>query len=686
MLSGDARRRLLAKALRAPEPPSAVGGESAVAECSDDALESAGPFGRLSSEVIGAIFAHVAHYESHARLGLETHASAFRAAVDVRHAALVCRYVLWVFRSACSKLRLEVVGRMCTVLTPSTARRERAEYAYYEQVLREERSRFHLRLFEGAVNALVCHCTGEHCLSARRNHNLVVSAPSQARSEALRRASGEQRPRVKVVWRSCSQSVVASSESAAAAILLESSDHHREPRFRSGGAQGPPAPLRRQSLFGPPGLLPFDVYEAADREALLNAASGVLVVQNVPRSEATSQFESRPTHAVPLALKSQDPALIVTRMRLSACGQWLVTVAVTRTIVDPIEQGGGYGEVRVFALGANSALALAHGRTGQLVAVTGGMAHNIYEHSASGSGDESFGGSAVDAWFSDDATRLAVLDCSDARRGVHVCPHNAGVVRHPVLIEYRLSAPHASEGRLFVPDRATHHFARIARSETPFCDHSVVDSAVSSSGKGVVVIWNWQISPIPGTHGLNVQHYDLARREWEPVSRSRENIWFGHWVSRRVAITPHSDIIVVLMQAFGAQDMRLDVCARGLDQSERASEYDGCDEREFGPPYVLTRRLNLTAYAMPTVLSCVGCLMTPSPCGRFVLCVFRGGGGGGRGGAGGVYVLDLGEAAGGGALQSVWIPALSYALPIGVSWSPEGMWLQTHLGVLLVGA
>ena len=78
------------------------------------------------------------------------------------------------------------------------------------------------------------------------------------------------------------------------------------------------------------------------------------------------------------------------------------------------------------------------------------------------------------------------------------------------------------------------------------------------------------------------------------------------------------------------------------------------------------------------------CSATASPCGRFVLFVFKSASNH-LNSSGGVYVVDLGEKPMAQALSYVWMPALSYALPNDLSWNRAGLWLQTHTGVLLVG-
>jgi hypothetical protein len=698
---GEGRRRLLVAALRAPPtPPDPLAGEGLeIKECAHTALLSAGLFGILSSELVTKVLTHVSQYACKGHLGSDLHTVAVEASEHVRDAALACRYLLWVFRSASHRLRLEVVGRLCTALTPSTRLREAEAdgVPYYNQVLREERSRFHVRIFESAVNALVCHCTGEHCTAARRNHNLTISAPSQARTEVQRRAVGDQRSRVKAVWRPRSRRVAVASEANAAVVLLETEELRRracgiEPQAQAQAQAHAQAQAQAQAraqhhLFGPPGYLPLE--PGGDADSLRSAIGGVLVVENATRSEAMAQYESRPTHAIALFDRkdlSSKPAMVVAQLRLSACGEWLVTCSSTRTIVniDPVYAEGGYGEVRVFPLREKKGM----DAKGQVVARTGGLAFDLYSNLPAGAGEESIGKSFLDAWFLDGAKRLAVLDCSDVRRGLVVCPRNGDMERHPVLTEYSYEE-HNGAGR-FRARKATYQFARIAGCNDNSCDHSGVDWCVSSSGTGVVCIWNWQFSPMPGHCGINVQHYDLRRREWEPVSRSRENMWFGHWVARRVAITPHSDTIVVLMQTFGAQELRIDVCARARANAGRSQEYDGVSESEFGPPYALLKRIRVSPSTTPARVSCSSCLVNISPCGRFVLYVFRGAGRDrdperDRDASGGIYVIDLGECADAATLQTVWIPALSCALPTSIAWNGQGLWLQTHLGVLLVG-
>ena len=294
--TGDARRRLLEATFRAP--PDLDSFSACVPECSAEALSNAGPFGTLSSELVIKILWFASSFANDRQSGILLHRSALEAAEDVVGFALSCRFALWVFRSSGRRLRLEIVGRCCTAVTPSRGRRGGEPCAYYNQVLREELSRFHIRLLEGAINALVCHCTGEHCLAARRSHNLTISAPSQPRSEVLRRAVGDQRPRVKVMWRIRSRSVAPAAEASNAAVLLETDDVALGSLSNRAAAIATlAANLRRPpALFGPAGYLSSEF----DQELLERAVSGVLVVEHAPRCESTAHFESRPTHAVPL--------------------------------------------------------------------------------------------------------------------------------------------------------------------------------------------------------------------------------------------------------------------------------------------------------------------------------------------------------------------------------------------------
>jgi len=684
--TGEARRRLLADALRAPRTPPAdgeAGVAAVVPECDARALASAGLFGLLSPELVVTIFASLAHFVPNVHLGATMHASALACAEDVRQAALVCRYVLWVFRSACTPLRLEVVARMCTALTPSSERRERAPQPYYEQVLREERSRHQLRLFEGAINALVCHCTGEHCLAARRSHNLTISAPSQPRSEVLRRAVGDQRPRVKVMWRIRSRSVAPAAEASNAAVLLETDDVALGSLSNRAAAIATlAANLRRPpALFGPAGYLSSEF----DQELLERAVSGVLVVEHAPRCESTAHFESRPTHAVPLlqappTTAAQEAAagarLSVTQLRLSACGGWLVTVAatITKAAATP-EWPAGRAEVRVFSLAQRSRDVV----KGQLVekARLGGLAEDQEEWAPY----EAIGRSAIDAWFFDGATALAIMDCSDVRRGESVVPDNGGHTRHPVLRVY--TRARATPDARFVETRRIHPFARIPGWNDRTCDHSVIHSTPSSSGTGYVAIWGWLARHgQTRAYGCNVQHYDLRENDWQHVSGSRFTQSLGPWIPRQAALTPHSDIVVLLLRAYGGHDLRIETYARRRT-SEHAHAYDVCDEREFDAAYELVRRCSVSSVAPPMAAFCAaGGGPTVSPCGRFVLYVFRSTVH--TSSAGGVFVLDLGEEPEAAAMQSFWIPALSYALPTRVAWSDAGLWLQTHQGVLLV--
>jgi hypothetical protein len=687
--TGEARRRLLADALRAPPAPPTdgeAGAAAVVPECDDVALACAGRLGLLSPELVVKIFASLARFESDPRLGAAMHASALEAAEDVHRAALVCKYALWVFRSACGPLRLEVVARMCTALTPGSEKRERQRHPYYHQVLREERSRHHLRLFEGAINALVCHCTGEHCMAARRNHNLTISAPSQPRSEVLRRAVGEQRPRVKVMWRIRSRSVAPAAEASSAAVLLETDDVAVGPHSLSSRAAAIAtlaSSLRRPpALFGPAGYLSNEF----DQAALERAVSGVLVVETAARSESTAHFESCPTHAVPLlqappsaggggasAEHGAAASLSVTQLRLSACGGWLVTVAATIAKAAATEEWpAGRAEVRVFALRRHSRAVV----KGQLVetARLGGLAEDQDEWAPY----EAIGRSAIDAWFFDGAASLAIMDCSDARRGETVVPDNGGHGRHPVLRIYTRATPDAN----FVEARRVPTFARIPGWNDRTCDHSVIHSTPSSSGAGYVAIWGWLARHGPTrAYGCNVQHYDLRSNDWQHVSGSRFTEALGPWIPRQAALTPHSDIVVLLLRAYGAHDLRIETYARQAT-GNRTGAYDVCAEREFASAYALVRRVAVSSVAPSITAFCAAGGPAVSPCGRFVLYIFRSAVH--KSSAGGVYVIDLGEAPEAGAMQSFWIPALSYALPTRVAWSDAGLWLQTHQGVLLV--
>jgi len=709
--TGDARRRLLDAALRAPLGADPSSPSTVVPECSEEALESAGPFGVLSSEIVGSIFATLLRFRRDPRSGARLHKFALNAAEDVLGLACSCRFLLWVFRSACTPLRLEVVGRCCTSVTPARSRRDGEAQPYYNQVMREERSRFHLRVFEGAVNALVCHCTGEHCQGARRAHNLIIGAPSRARSGATQRAVGEQRPRVKVMWRLRSRRLAAAGEGSAAALVLETEEvAGGGASIREAAVAALAAQMRRPpSLFGPAGYLSGQLSGRGthDGEALERAVSGVLVVEDAPRSEATAHFEARPTHAVTLhssPASARWDMLSVTQLRMSPCGDWLVTVASTLALPNnDAHDTAGRSEVRVFSL-RQCAGSLSNVGTA-LDADFGGLASDL--HRLHDLDLRCEGHSHIDAWFLRGGMELAVLDCSDARRGINVRPvqddhvGERGFARKPVLHRYTRfpespARPH--DASTFRHLETVTAFARIRGWRTVLCDHSVVDSAVSSSGTGVVAIWAWQYSENPSGYGFNVQHYDLAAREWETVVRSKTPSYggagevMGGYTPRRCALTPHSDTAVLLMHMSTSQAVRIDIYSRSprsakgyIGSEEGDIKADGCLSRDFGPPFLCVRTLAISSsIQMPVSFRPSGCSATVSPCGRFVVFVFKSPSTHANS-SGGLYVLDLGEEPFARSLSTVWIPALSYALPKTIAWSRAGMWLQTHTGVLLVG-
>ena len=697
--TGDARRRLLEATFRAP--PDLDSFSACVPECSTEALSNAGPFGTLSSELVIKILWFASSFANDRQSGILLHRSALEAAEDVVGFALSCRFALWVFRSSGRRLRLEIVGRCCTAVTPSRGRRGGEQCAYYNQVLREELSRFHIRLLEGAINALVCHCTGEHCFSARRAHNLIIGSPSRARTEILRRAAGEERPRIKVAWRLRSRRVAAASESQTAAVVLETEEVAAgSASARAAAVAARATQIRRPpSLFGPAGYLSSHLSSGqADPDGLERAPSGVLVVENAPRSEATAHFEARPTHALPLSFDAERP-LSVARLRMSPCGEWLALVASTLALpTDVAHDTAGHSEVRVFSLRK-------HDRTPpcQVLDVSlGGLARDIGRLSTQRPDD---GQSHIDVWFANGGCELFVLDCSDAQRGTNIRPSSGAAAdafpRKPVLHRfqrYRRLCPAGASPNEFRPADVPRidAFARIRGLKSRLCDHSVVDSSVSSSGLGIVTIWNWFYSFNPSGYGFNVQHFHVSTGKWETVLRPQKNTWFenGEYAPRRCVLTPHSDTAVLLLQTVIGFAVRIEIYARRPQTDgehwttvveEAEIRGDQCSGTDFGAPFLCVHQLAVSA-SIETPISVMKprCSATASPCGRFVLFVFKSASNH-LNSSGGVYVIDLGEKPAAQALSYVWMPALSYALPNDLSWNRAGLWLQTHTGVLLVG-
>ena len=694
--TGDARRKLLEAAFCAPPNIDA----SSVPECSAEALANAGPFGHLSAEMVVKILLFTARFANDRHSGFQLHVNALKATEDVLSFATSCRFLLWVFRSSGRKLRLEITARCCTSVTPSRGRREGEQNAYYNQVLREEQSRFHIRMLEGALNALVCHCTGEHCLGARRAHNLIIGSPARARTEILRRAVGEERPRIKVAWRLRSRRVAAASESQTAAIVLET-EEVATGRTSSRTAAVAAQMRRPPALFGPAGYLSSHLSKRQlVEDELQQATSGVLVVESAPRSEATAHFEAKPTHAIPLVRDGVDQSLSVTRLRMSPCGEWLAVVSSTRILATDESPGSaGRSQVRVFSLRTQEERPPC-----QVIDVSiGGMARDLSRLSTQRPDD---GQSHVDVWFANGSCELFVLDCSDGRRGINIRPSSDDAddsfKRKPVLHRfqrYRRMCPSGASPTAFRPADVPRidSFARIRGMHSKLCDHSVVDSAASNSGLGVVTIWNWFYSFNPSGYGFNVQHFHASSGKWETVARPKLNTWFenGEYAPRRCVITPHSDIVVLLLQTIIGFAVRVEIYARRrqtgnrqwISTSEGAEiQKDGCSADDFGAPFACVHQLCLSA-SIETPISVMKprCSATTSPCGRFVLFVFKSASNH-INSSGGAYVIDLGERPFARALSYVWLPALSYALPNDVSWNRAGLWLQTHTGVLLVGA
>ncbi len=114
--AGDARRRLLEAAFRAPLELDSS--SACVPECSAEALSNAGPFGTLSSELVIKILWFASRFANNRQSGVLLHRNALEAAEDVLGVALSCQFLLWVFRYSGRKLRLELVGRCCTSAAP----------------------------------------------------------------------------------------------------------------------------------------------------------------------------------------------------------------------------------------------------------------------------------------------------------------------------------------------------------------------------------------------------------------------------------------------------------------------------------------------------------------------------------------------------------------------------------------
>ena len=152
------------------------------------------PFAWLGADLVCVVI------EQLLRLAGEEAPAAVR---DVAALLGTCRYVDVCFREHGDRLRLEVAARGQTAVVPrdlATAARP-----YLDQVLREERSRFDLRILESAVRAMVTHCAARHCQGARETYNRrlaqQVQASSVQRPLTLDAAlENDPPPRVRVAW------------------------------------------------------------------------------------------------------------------------------------------------------------------------------------------------------------------------------------------------------------------------------------------------------------------------------------------------------------------------------------------------------------------------------------------------------------------------------------------------------
>ena len=153
-------------------------------------------FGLLPPDLVCVVLQHVIAL-SNLSCGLELWEAATQSVVNMESALGSCAYLWRCFREHGEILRLEIAARCCTSLMPTNAA---SETPYFDQVMLEERSRFDVRMLESALNALVCHCAGEHCRGARRAHNESIFSTKNPQTPLLETVLAGRRPRIKVVW------------------------------------------------------------------------------------------------------------------------------------------------------------------------------------------------------------------------------------------------------------------------------------------------------------------------------------------------------------------------------------------------------------------------------------------------------------------------------------------------------
>lgn len=261
------------------------------------AVTAAGVFGWLPPDLICVVLHHLIALSPRLRCGVELQWAATQSVAHVLQALTSCSYLWRCFVEDGEVLRLEVAARGCTSLMPTNAA---SKTPYFDQLTLEERSRFDVRMLESALNALVCHCAGEHCRGVRRAHNESIATPqkkgtTRPPTPMLAMVLAGRRPRVKVVWPSGVVMLAAGASVNECFLALRPTDYVR--------------PAAHASSLG---------------YAFGNNVVGSLVSL---RDEAPEVFnpntELRPVRRIEVCQRDTKCRAIVEEVATSPCGQWV---------------------------------------------------------------------------------------------------------------------------------------------------------------------------------------------------------------------------------------------------------------------------------------------------------------------------------------------------------------------------
>ena len=154
----------------------------------DACTRAAGLFGILEIDAILVVFAHLlpapfctlltatAIVGDRASKAPPARLAVLDALQDVQSLARTCKFVAAALHAHGAAVRIEAAAAWCTPLAPAcSSSHDSTTYDALGQVLQEEKSRFEVRVLEGALKNMAAHCAGDHCRAARHLYNHGVT-------------------------------------------------------------------------------------------------------------------------------------------------------------------------------------------------------------------------------------------------------------------------------------------------------------------------------------------------------------------------------------------------------------------------------------------------------------------------------------------------------------------------------